>query len=312
MSEDSKRIVVVLVGVAVAFALAIVAGGVLLRGHGSRRLTYRQATEPARSDPDPSIFATVVGKGTPGLDLTALYNPTPKALARGKELFDADCGACHGATGKGDGPAAASLKPPPRNFTSAQGWTNGYTVAAIYTTLSEGIPGTGMPAFDTMSPADRFALSHYLQSLGKFDHKDDPAEGIKQIDAKYHLSAGTRKPNKVAVPVVMRHMAAEYNAPPAIRIPPSSDTSAGAALCRRLVADPVRAALVLSQVSDWRGSLDAFAPVAMAGTPYNGFQSAVATLDRDQWQAFHDELVKQTPVPSPRGPFQEAALRAER
>ncbi len=310
MSEDSKRIVAVLVGVLVAGTLAIAAGSALLRGHGSRRLSYRQATTPARSEPDPTIFATVVGKGTPGLDLTAMFKATPKALAHGKELFDAGCSACHGATGKGDGPAAASLKPPPRNFASPQGWTRGYTLADIYTTLSEGIQGTAMPAFDTMSPADRFALSHYVQSLGKFEHKDDPVEGIKQLDAKYHLSAGNREPNKVAVPIVLKHMAAEYDAPPRLRIPPLSDTGVGAALCRRLIADPVRAALVLSQVPDWRSKLDAFAPVAMAGTPYNGFQSAVATLDKSQWQAFHDELVKRTPVPGP--PIRQVALHAER
>lgn len=38
-------------------------------------------------------------------------------IARGKEIYLATCAACHGAGGKGDGPAAGVLKPPPRDHT---------------------------------------------------------------------------------------------------------------------------------------------------------------------------------------------------
>ena len=68
-------------------------------------------------------------------------------------------------------------------------------------------------------------------------------------------------------------------------------------LCRRLVADPVRAAAVLSEVPDWRKEPDVFARAAMGNTPRNGFRVAVATLDPAQWKAFHAELVTLTPVP---------------
>jgi mono/diheme cytochrome c family protein len=41
-------------------------------------------------------------------------------LAKGKETFKMYCETCHGASGKGDGPGAAGLQPPPRDFTKGQ------------------------------------------------------------------------------------------------------------------------------------------------------------------------------------------------
>lgn len=44
-------------------------------------------------------------------------NATPEMITRGKEIYQANCIACHGEGGKGDGPAAGVLKPPPRDHT---------------------------------------------------------------------------------------------------------------------------------------------------------------------------------------------------
>ncbi|MBI4537360.1 MAG: cytochrome c [candidate division NC10 bacterium] len=40
-------------------------------------------------------------------------------VAKGKAKYQELCAACHGASGKGDGPAAAALNPKPRNHTDA-------------------------------------------------------------------------------------------------------------------------------------------------------------------------------------------------
>ena len=40
----------------------------------------------------------------------------PPDRARGKVVYEQHCQNCHGASGRGDGPAAASLKVPPTNF----------------------------------------------------------------------------------------------------------------------------------------------------------------------------------------------------
>ncbi len=41
---------------------------------------------------------------------------TATSLARGAEIYKANCLTCHGAEGEGDGPAGAALKPPPANL----------------------------------------------------------------------------------------------------------------------------------------------------------------------------------------------------
>lgn len=55
--------------------------------------------------------ADVAGK--PGDALSAA------AVTEGKEIFSQRCTPCHGARGKGDGPASAALTPKPRNFGDA-------------------------------------------------------------------------------------------------------------------------------------------------------------------------------------------------
>ena len=52
-----------------------------------------------------------------GLGLSSLYaQDYPPDITRGKAIYQRHCQDCHGLTGRGDGPGAASLKVPPADF----------------------------------------------------------------------------------------------------------------------------------------------------------------------------------------------------
>lgn len=85
-------------------------------------------------------------------------------MKKGAEIFAAQCSSCHGATGNGDGPAAAALTPPPRNFHSPdQKWTNGSSQLSIFNTVTLGIAGTSMASYASLSEDERWALVHYVR-----------------------------------------------------------------------------------------------------------------------------------------------------
>lgn len=99
---------------------------------------------------------------------------TSELISHGKEVFAVQCVSCHGAEGKGNGPAAAALNPPPRNFALDQGWKNGRKPTQVFKTLKEGIPGSGMASFATLPADERWALVHYVLTLGSKPPSDTP------------------------------------------------------------------------------------------------------------------------------------------
>jgi mono/diheme cytochrome c family protein len=85
-----------------------------------------------------------------------------KGAAAGKKLVsDKACTACHGDTGKGDGPGAAALNPKPANWTSAaiQSESDGCLFWKIST-------GRGaMPPWASLTETERWQIIHYLRTL---------------------------------------------------------------------------------------------------------------------------------------------------
>lgn len=77
------------------------------------------------------------------LALTAMVSSYVWAQDAGKQIYDEKCAACHGASGKGDGPAGAALTPPPQDFAKSLKGKSDDWIAKV---TKEGGPAVGLPA----------------------------------------------------------------------------------------------------------------------------------------------------------------------
>jgi len=80
--------------------------------------------------------------------------PAPVAVdpvAEANTIFSTRCAACHGADGKGDGVAAASLNPKPRAY-SDQDWQKSVDDSHIAKVIVEGGPAVGKSPLMTANP----------------------------------------------------------------------------------------------------------------------------------------------------------------
>jgi len=117
----------------------------------------------------------------------------------GKVTYDRWCSECHGATGLGDGGAAASMLPRPRDFAQAryQVRTTGSgqlpTDDDLLHVLENGLHGTTMPAWPNLSTEERRDVIAYIKSLSRFfaagpppeplDFGSDPGGGDAAVEA---------------------------------------------------------------------------------------------------------------------------------
>ena len=86
--------------------------------------------------------------------------PSAEVLARGKAGFEAYCISCHGPSGRGNGPVAPTLRPPPKDLTALKGGA-----PRVFQILGTGVSGTAMVSFTHLSEEDRWAIAHYVASL---------------------------------------------------------------------------------------------------------------------------------------------------
>lgn len=93
--------------------------------------------------------------------LVPLHRPD---LVRAAELYATQCAGCHGVTGAGDGPAGAGMDPPPIAFTDAER-ARQRSVYGLYNTITLGVPGTSMAAFDALTPAERWSLAFHVGAM---------------------------------------------------------------------------------------------------------------------------------------------------
>jgi DMSO reductase family type II enzyme heme b subunit len=107
-----------------------------------------------------------------------------QATHPGKATYDKWCSECHGLQGKGDGSAAATMLPRPRDFTQARYQirttpSGGLpTDADMHRILEQGMPGTAMPGWPTLSKGERENVIAYIKTFSRFFQSEKPAEGL--------------------------------------------------------------------------------------------------------------------------------------
>ena len=98
-----------------------------------------------------------------GIALLTVRSNASSEYDEGKNLYMSKCQICHGIKGDGNGPAAFSLSPKPRNFTKADFWQKGVE-QKIATTVTNG--KSPMPAF-SLKPEEIKAIIYYMSHTFK-------------------------------------------------------------------------------------------------------------------------------------------------
>jgi copper transport protein len=130
---------------------AVRAGVVLLAVVAGLGVASRAAVEAANQAP-----AAASGMANP-------QPATTDSILRGHHLYLANCAACHGVNGDGDGPTAAGWLPPLRPLGEE---VPNLSDGALAYRIAVGSAGTRMPAFaSTLSENDRWDLVNYLRTL---------------------------------------------------------------------------------------------------------------------------------------------------
>jgi len=115
-----------------------------------------------------STLATAAEKSTSNNSAKAI----PTAIREGASLFRANCSPCHGLSARGGGRGP--------DLTSGR-WTHGSTDTAIFRTITQGVPGTEMPA-NGFEDSEIWAIVAYLRSLAPPQRpivSGDPVNGKK-------------------------------------------------------------------------------------------------------------------------------------
>jgi mono/diheme cytochrome c family protein len=245
--------------------------------------------------PDTDL-APQAGKQRPPIDVQKMAVPTDGQLEKGNLLFAEHCASCHGAGGAGNGPAGVALQPPPRDLTSLAAWKQGTRFSDLYRTLSLGLPGTQMPAFDYLGDAERFALAHHVAGLAP-ERPSDTEASLDSLDAEFELSTGTKEPNIVPLSTAMDRLVSE-EIPTTGILPPERETELsslepqGAAVFAQIVRPHQleRVSRLLLADASWRNDSARLQTIAVNNLSDNGFDTSAAMLSRTDWSALNRYL----------------------
>jgi high-affinity iron transporter len=87
------------------------------------------------------------------------------SLASGERIYEQQCAQCHGMRGRGDGPLARGLTPPPANLTDPALLASAVPLD-FYRRLTHGVPGTAMPSYEqSLSREERWDVVAHVMAL---------------------------------------------------------------------------------------------------------------------------------------------------
>jgi len=250
--------------------------------------------------PDTTVvkdLPVVQSRTVPPVDIFKFKNPTAGLLQKGKELFNSNCASCHNETGAGGGPASAGLNPAPRNFTSSDGWINGRTLSAIYTTLEEGIQGSAMISYNYMLPEDRLAIAQYIRNQFMTDPPVDSDDQLKALDQQYNLSSGMNLPAQIPVKAAMEIVEKEAASKlekvnDAVLSVEKEKQNAAAKLLISVIDNRSLAFSALINSDSWRQNEDSFVKFIIINVNQNGFNGRIFNLSDSEWNVLY-EYVRQ-------------------
>ena len=98
------------------------------------------------------------------LEVPAALLRSTEARARGRALFVEHCALCHGERGDGRGQRSEGLTRAPRDFTNAE-WRRSTSARHVFYAIREGLSGTPMPQWKSLSEQDAWNLTAYVLSL---------------------------------------------------------------------------------------------------------------------------------------------------
>jgi mono/diheme cytochrome c family protein len=162
-----KRLGVLFAAVAVLVGISLLFSEDIIKIQWTSFMSISPAQQPMEHPlPVPSQSIPIEGpaylsnRGAP-------TNPVPAdqtSIARGAELFQINCSACHGLDGKGQGPVSAFLQPKkPTDLTSpaVQFLSDG----AIFLVITQGRPGA-MPALnENLTVRERWDVVNFIRTM---------------------------------------------------------------------------------------------------------------------------------------------------
>ncbi|MBQ10866.1 MAG: hypothetical protein CMJ45_04885 [Planctomyces sp.] len=98
-----------------------------------------------------------------GENLRNPFPPNPASLSTGKQVYAGNCLVCHGEAGRGDGPGALGLDPPPADLVVHVPL---HPEQTLFGFIHDGIPGTGMePLADRLSDEEIWHVINHIKTF---------------------------------------------------------------------------------------------------------------------------------------------------